>query len=76
MAEPADLVRLDDLDEAWRIRGAGARLDTVRRSGRVLRDKILARGTARCVRTVDLATFPYPTRYGLQGVATSLAPPE
>jgi glyoxylase-like metal-dependent hydrolase (beta-lactamase superfamily II) len=26
------------------------------------------------VRTVDIATFPYPTRYGLQGVATSPAP--
>jgi hypothetical protein len=26
------------------------------------------------VRTVDLATFPYPTRYGLQGVAASPAP--
>src|SRR5690348_6871300 len=73
-AIPADLVRLPELDAAWATRGAGARLDAVRRAGRKLRDKILAGGAARCVRTIDLATFPYPTRYGLAGVARSPAP--
>ncbi|MBA3393063.1 MAG: hypothetical protein H0T89_10485 [Deltaproteobacteria bacterium] len=71
---PADLVRVSELDAAWQTRGAGARLDAVRRGGRKLRDRILAGGPARCVRTADLATFPYPTRYGLQGVASSPAP--
>ncbi len=71
---PNDLVRLPDLDATWAIRGSGARLDAVRRAGRKLRDRILATGMARCVRTVDVATFPYPTRYGLQGVASSPAP--
>ena len=71
---PADLVRLTEMDAAWAVRGSGARLDAVRKAGRKLRDRILAGGTARCVRTVDLATFPYPTRYGLQGVASSPAP--
>src|SRR5512146_2737526 len=71
---PADLVRLTELDAAWATRGSGARLDAVRRAGRKLRDRILAGGTARCVRTQDLATFPYPTKYGLQGVAASPAP--
>ena len=71
---PADLVRLPELDAAWAVRGAGARLDAVRRGGRKLRDKILAGGAAKCVRTIDLATFPYPTRYGLAGVARSPAP--
>jgi glyoxylase-like metal-dependent hydrolase (beta-lactamase superfamily II) len=70
----ADFVRLTDLDDAWLVRGAGARLDAIRRGGRKLRDRILGRGTARCVRTVDLATFPYPTRYALQGVAASPVP--
>ncbi|MDQ3364034.1 MAG: hypothetical protein M3680_01205 [Myxococcota bacterium] len=70
----ADLERLDELDAAWAVRGAGARLEAVRRSGRRLRERILGRGLARCVRTVDLATFPYPTRYGLQGVPSSPAP--
>jgi hypothetical protein len=39
-----------------------------------MRERILTGGTVRCVRTADLATFPYPTRYGLQGVASSPAP--
>jgi glyoxylase-like metal-dependent hydrolase (beta-lactamase superfamily II) len=71
---PTELVRLPELDAAWLVRGAGARLDAVRRGGRRLRDRILVGGTARCVRTADIATFPYPTRFGLQGVASSLAP--
>src|SRR5436190_24065458 len=68
---PADLVRLTELDAAWAVRGAGARLDAVRRAGRRLRDRILAGGAARCVRTADVATFPYPTRYGFQGAAAA-----
>lgn len=71
---PAELVRLTELDQAWTVRGSGARLDEVRRAGRRLRDRILAAGAARCVRTADVATFPYPTKYGLQGVASSPAP--
>ena len=66
--------RLSEMDAAWQVAGSGARLDAVRRAGRKLRDRILARGTAKCVRTIDLATFPYPTKYGLQGVASSPAP--
>lgn len=66
--------RLTELDAAWATRSSGARLDEVRRAARKLRDRILAGGPARCVRTADLATFPYPTRYGLQGVAASPAP--
>ena len=70
----ADLVRLPELDDAWRTRGSGARLDAVRRAARKLHDRIAANGAARCVRTYDVATFPYPTRYGLAGVARSRAP--
>lgn len=73
-AIPPDLVRLTELDAAWAVRGAGARLDAVRRAGRRLRDRLLSGGPARCVRTADIATFPYPTRYGLQGTASSPAP--
>jgi glyoxylase-like metal-dependent hydrolase (beta-lactamase superfamily II) len=74
MTIPTDLVRLTELDAAWAVTGAGARLAAVRRAGRALRDRILAGGAARCVRTADLATFPYPTKYGLAGVARSPAP--
>ena len=69
-----DLVRVNELDDAWSVAGAGARLESVRRAGRRLRERILATGMARAVRTADVATFPYPTRYGLQGVATSPLP--
>src|SRR2546423_7546420 len=69
-----DLVRLPELDAAWSVRGAGARLEAVRRAGRKLRERMLAGGTVRAVRTADIATFPYPTRYGLQSVASSPAP--
>lgn len=71
---PTDLVRIGDLDAAWAIRGSGARLDAVRRAGRRVRDKILAGGAACCVRTLDVATFPYPTSFGLEGIASSPAP--
>jgi len=71
---PSELTRLTELDAAWAVRGSGARLEEVRRAGRRLRDRILAAGAARAVRTADLATFPYPTRYGLQGVASSPLP--
>ena len=73
-AIPPDLVRYPELDAAWSIHGSGARLDAVRRAGRKLRERLLGRGTAQCVRTIDVATFPYPTRYGLQAVASSPAP--
>ncbi len=69
-----DLVRLSELDDAWAHRSAGARLDAVRKGGRRIRDRILASGPARCVRTIDIATFPYPTSFGLQDVAASPAP--
>lgn len=68
-ALPVDLVRLTEIDEAWGVGSAGARLDAVRKAGRRLRDRILNGGAARCVRTADVATFPYPTRYGLEGAA-------
>lgn len=74
MTVATDLVRLTELDDAWQVRGSGARLAALRRAGRRLRDRILARGTARSVRTVDIATFPYPAELGLQGAASSPVP--
>ena len=75
MADPAGhLERLDDLDAARAEGNAGVRLEAVRRAARGLRDRLAARGTAACVRTFDLVTFPYPSAYGLQAVARSPAP--
>ncbi len=68
------LERIADLDPAWAEASAGARLEAVRRAARRLRDKLTDRGPAVSVRTADLVTFPYPSAYGLQGVARSPAP--
>ncbi len=72
--DSSDLVRCRELDDAWAIRGAGSRLDAVRRAGRALHDRIVAGGAAQTVRTADVATFPYPTKFGLQGVASAPMP--
>lgn len=71
---PTDLVRIDTLDAAWATAGSGARLDAVRKAGRKLRDQILGGGPVRYVATADIATFPYPTPFALQGAASSLLP--
>lgn len=71
---PANLTRLPDLDEAWGLAGAGARLAAVRGAARRLHDRLAAAGPAVAVRTADIVTFPYPTKYGLEGAARSPAP--
>jgi len=74
-AEPtADLTRLTELDQARREDSPGVRLQAVRRAARALHDRIGGAGPAVAVRTFDIATFPYPTGYGLGGAARSLAP--
>jgi hypothetical protein len=73
-AIPAHLTRVTDLDDAWTHAGAGARLAAVRGAARRLHDRLARGGPAVSVRTADIATFPYPTRFGLDGAARSLAP--
>lgn len=68
------LTRIDTLDEARAIDNPGQRLEAVRAGARNLRDRITRDGAAVAVRTWDLITFPYPTKYGLEGVARSFAP--
>lgn len=69
-AIPENFSRLNELDAAWAVAGAGARLAAVRAAARRLHDRLAAGGPAVAVRTFDLATFPYPTRFGLDGAAT------
>lgn len=73
-ALPHHLEPLSDLDAAWGEASAGVRLEAVRRAARRLRERLRERGPAVAVRTADIATFPYPSAYGLQGVARSPAP--
>ncbi len=71
---PSELTRLTDLDAARAEDNPGERLRAIRRAARALHDRIGASGPALAVRTFDIATFPYPTGYGLGGAARSLAP--
>lgn len=71
---PHDLTSLTELDEARAITTPGARLDAVLRRARSLKDRIREPGPAVSVHTHDLVTFPYPTRYGLEGAPLSPVP--
>jgi hypothetical protein len=73
-AIPGHLTRLTDLDAAWATAGSGARLGAVRAAARRLHDRLTTGGPAVAVRTADVATFPYPTKFGLDGAARTLAP--
>jgi hypothetical protein len=71
---PAWFTRLSELDAAWAVSSAGARLAAVRAAARRLHDRLATAGPAISVRTADLITFPYPTKFGLNGAARSIVP--
>jgi hypothetical protein len=71
---PDELVRLDHLDRARAVISAGARLDAMLGGLPALKDRIRDEGPALCVRTHDLVTFPYPTKFGLEGAPYVPAP--
>jgi len=65
---------LHELDDAWRVAPAGARLLAVRGSAGKLRARLREGKKATSVRTADLVTLPYPVRYGFGGAARVAAP--
>jgi glyoxylase-like metal-dependent hydrolase (beta-lactamase superfamily II) len=71
---PSHIQPISDLDDAWLTSCSGERLIAVRATGRKLRDKLIASGKVTGVRTFDIAAFPYPTKFGLGGVARSPLP--
>jgi hypothetical protein len=74
MTLPSHIKALPELDDAWRITPAGARLEAVRAGARKLKERLHRGPTVKTVRTRDLITLPYPTRYGLCDASTSLVP--
>jgi glyoxylase-like metal-dependent hydrolase (beta-lactamase superfamily II) len=74
MALPPHVTPLTDLDEARRVAAAGERLEALRAAGRRLHDRLRAGPKCLSVRTFDIGTFPYPTRYALSGAASIPAP--
>lgn len=73
-ASAPELVRLNDLDEAWATGSSGPRLRAVRSGAERLRDRLASSPRALAVRTLPLATLLYPTQYALWGAARSPAP--
>ncbi len=65
---------LHELDDAWQVGPAGKRLEAVRQGAHQLKARIQQSGKATSVRTYDLVTLPYPTRFGLGGAARTPAP--
>jgi hypothetical protein len=71
---PEHVLRLYELDEAWRAPSAGERLERIRRAAPRLRERVLESGRVVSVRTFDLARLPYPTAFAFAGAAASPVP--
>lgn len=73
-AEPVSLRRLPGLEEAWRERVAGLRLERLRAAAAAAREALLEQGPVEGLTTCPLVTFPYPTVFAFSGAALSPAP--
>lgn len=71
---PSELERITDLDAAWRMVGHGPRLRAVRRGGERLRERFAFGPRVVSVRTLPIASLPYPTRFAFGDAAWSPAP--
>lgn len=69
-----ELTWLSELDEAWAVSSAGARLQAVREGGRRLKRRLLEGEPARALIALPLARFPYPARFALGGAQWHPAP--
>jgi glyoxylase-like metal-dependent hydrolase (beta-lactamase superfamily II) len=73
-AEPVSLRRLPGLEEAWRERVPGRRLELLRSAAAEAREALLEAGPVEGLATCPLVTFPYPTVFAFSGAALSPAP--
>ena len=71
---PQGTKRLTDLDEAWMLGGAGVRHRAVRVGAERIREKIAGGPRAVAVRSLPLATAPYPVKYAFRGAAITPLP--
>jgi glyoxylase-like metal-dependent hydrolase (beta-lactamase superfamily II) len=60
--------KLAQLGEARAVGTPGPRIEALRGAGRRLGDELRAAPRARGVKTLDMATLPYPTRFAFNGV--------
>lgn len=61
----------EGLDEVWPRK---QRLEAIRSASEAFRERFRSQGEILAVRSIDIATAPYPTRYALGGSAVSLNP--
>jgi hypothetical protein len=71
---PSGTLRITDLDEAWKTPVHRSQLRAVRSAAERLRERFLRGPRIISVRTLPLATFPYPLRFALEGAATAPLP--
>src|SRR5450432_1023179 len=66
--------RMDDFDGAWGTRAHGKKLRAIRLAAEKIHDRFASGPRVVSVRTLSLATLPYPTRFAFNGLAFSPAP--
>jgi len=69
-----ELRRIDTMDEPWRTRGIGHRLDAVRHGAHQVRRQVADGPRVVAVRTLPIVRAPYGTKFAFRGAAWSLAP--
>jgi len=72
--ETARLRAFHEFDEANALWPRGRRLEAMREAASAFRDRFKPAGTTRAVRTIDLVSAAYPTKFALAGAAKSLNP--
>lgn len=71
---PTEFLPIHAFDEAERASTAGAQLAAIRQAALRFRDWFKGTGKPDLVRTCDLVSVPYPTRFGLFRAALAIAP--
>ncbi|MBL8149377.1 MAG: hypothetical protein JNN15_05570 [Blastocatellia bacterium] len=65
---------IENFSDAGATYSMGAKLDLTRTAARLFHERFRSGPTVKSLRTLDLITFPYPTRFGLWQAAISPAP--
>ncbi|MGB6244672.1 hypothetical protein [Gordonia sp. (in: high G+C Gram-positive bacteria)] len=75
MTESTSLLRpipeFDGVHEVW---PRGDRLEAIRSAAEKYHDRFVGQGQVEAVRTVDIATAPYPARFAFQGYSVNVNP--
>lgn len=69
MAQQALITKITDLDRAWAEPRGGTQLRAIRRGAEGIRERFVNGPRAVSVRTLDVATLPYPSRFAFWGAA-------